>query len=245
VDTWRLAVTEFRDADHWRWELTDPAGQTRAEHAVNLDRGELEYTGFVDLAGFLRRRADPGRRVAAEAALLDRVGGWIGRRVLGPVGEALADAAPVVVEVAVPAGGEVLLDRPLELGHAHGRPLAGQEVSLVFVPPGPISSMVKAPIEGQLRMLAVYSLPVATGALALRRERHELSRLVRRAAARHRRAVQWRVLQYGVTRQQLLEVLEEGDGWDVVHFSGHGLAGGLLLEHADGSPDRASRPQRG
>ena len=230
-------MTEFRDADHWRWELIDPVGVRRAEHEVDLGHGEPDYEGFVDLAGFLRRRADPDRRLASEAVLVDRVGAWIGHRVFGPIGEVLADAEPVVVQVEVLEGAEVLLDRPLELGHAHGRPLARREVSLVFAPPGPITHVAKAPVDDRLRLLAVYSLPIETGALAIRRERYELTQLLRRVASRHRRAVEWRVLQYGVTRGRLKEVLEEGDGWDVVHFSGHGLAGGLLLEHTDGSPD--------
>ena len=47
-----------------------------------------------------------------------------------------------------------------------------------------------------------------------------------------------RVLQYGVTRQRLRDVLEEGEGWDVIHVAGHGAPGELTLETEDGSPDR-------
>ena len=50
-------------------------------------------------------------------------------------------------------------------------------------------------------------------------------------------AVELRVLQYGVTRDSLREALEEGEGWDVVHFSGHGLPGSLALELPDGGHD--------
>ena len=46
-----------------------------------------------------------------------------------------------------------------------------------------------------------------------------------------------RVLQYGVTRERLQEVLEEGEGWDVIHLSGHGAPGELELETEDGSAD--------
>jgi tetratricopeptide (TPR) repeat protein len=52
------------------------------------------------------------------------------------------------------------------------------------------------------------------------------------------RAVDLRVLQYGVTRDSLRQVLEEGEGWDVIHFSGHGLPGALVLEKSDGTADR-------
>ena len=46
-----------------------------------------------------------------------------------------------------------------------------------------------------------------------------------------------RVLQYGVTRERLRDVLEEGEGWDVIHSAGHGAPGELVLETEDGSPD--------
>ena len=88
-----------------------------------------------------------------------------------------------------------------------------------------------------LRMLAVFSLPTATSVLALRRERFELARLVRRIAARQRRRVELTVVQYGATRERLAAVAEAGDGWDVLHLSGHGGRGQFLLEKTDGSPD--------
>ena len=43
-------------------------------------------------------------------------------------------------------------------------------------------------------------------------------------------AVDLHVLQYGVTRERLRDVLEQGEGWDVIHFSGHGMPGALVLE---------------
>jgi hypothetical protein len=43
----------------------------------------------VDLAGFLRDRAVPDRRLASEAELVDRVGAWIGQQVLGEIAAVL------------------------------------------------------------------------------------------------------------------------------------------------------------
>ena len=54
------------------------------------------------------------------------------------------------------------------------------------------------------------------------------------------RAADVRVLQYGVTRDRLRDVLEEDEGWDVIHISGHGAPGELLLETEAGLPDRVS-----
>jgi tetratricopeptide (TPR) repeat protein len=240
----RLRVVDYQDPDHWRWLLQDPDGNFVADHQVALDPIEAEYLAFVDLAGFLRYRAEPDRRIASEAELVERVGRWVGRQVLGEsIGRALVDASPVVVDVVLPEDADFLLYRPLELAHVHGMPLARQDVSLVFQVEGEARPAAKAPIEGRLRLLAVFSLPTEGTALALRRERYGLVRLVRSIATRYRRAIEVHVLQYGVTRQRLGEALRAGAGWDVVHFSGHGLADGLVLEHPDGTGDPVHTPE--
>jgi hypothetical protein len=53
----------------------------------------------------------------------------------------------------------------------------------------------------------------------------------------HGKAVELQVLQYGATRKRLTDALLERAGWDVVHLSGHGRAGGLVLEDDAGRPD--------
>jgi len=73
-----------------------------------------------------------------------------------------------------------------------------------------------------------------------RRERYELVQLVREIAAGGRSA-DVRVLQYGVTRRRLREVLEEAEGWDVIHISGHGAPGELMLELVAVVREEASR----
>jgi tetratricopeptide (TPR) repeat protein len=240
----RLRVVDYQDPDHWRWLLTDPDGNLVADHAVALDPGEAEYLGFVDLAGFLQDRVVPDRRLSSEAELVDRVGGWVGRRVLGEqVGQKLVDAGPVVVDVVLPEDADFLLYRPLELAHVGGAPLARQDVSLALQVQGEAAAGAKDPVGERLRLLAAFSLPTGGTALALRRERYALVRLVRSIATRYRRAVEVQVLQYGVTRQRLGKALQEGAGWDVVHFSGHGLADGLVLEHEDGTADLVATPE--
>jgi hypothetical protein len=93
------------------------------------------------------------------------------------------------------------------------------------------------PAVGRLRVLGLFSLPEGGQPLNLRRERYELVRLVRRIAASGKSA-DVRVLQYGVTRDRLRDVLEEAEGWDAIHISGHGSPGKLFLETAAGRPDR-------
>ena len=223
----------------WRWLLTDQqTGTALADHQVDLDPASDEVARFNDLYGYARWHASPDRRAADEARIVAEAGSWVGRVLLGEaVGTAIADAAPVTVRVAVPAEAEPALLWPLELAHAGGRPLAARgDVTLVYDVDPNGTRHSKDAMSGALRMLAVFSQPTQTSVVALRRARYELGRLIRRIA-RQRGKVELRVVQYGVTRELLAEIADSGDGWDVLHLSGHGGRGLFVLEHADGSPD--------
>ncbi len=239
----RLEVANFDGSGGdlaWRWVLTEPGGAFVADHDVRLVAGEPGYEAFTDVDGYLRWRADPEDRVASEAALVADAGRWIGARVFGAVGQALAARAPVVVRVVVPGPARVVAFRPLELAVVAGRPLAAQGVTLVMQVAGKPAG-TKRPMGSRLRVLGLFSLPEGGGAaLNLRRERFELARLVHEVAAVAGRGVELRVLQYGVTRERLRTVMREGPGWDVVHISGHGGRGAFVLEHPDGKPDVVS-----
>lgn len=239
-----LQAVDVVDRHHWRWLLVD--GESRAplaDHQVALDPAGAQAAAFENLYSHVRWNADPQRRTESETELVALLGAWIGEQVLGTaVGAAIVDAAPVTVRVVVPPQAEFLLFRPLELAHVDGTPLALRgEVTLVFQV-GDDARVAKAPVGDALRMLAVFSLPTETSVLALRRERYELSRLVRRVLGRQRRVIELEVLQYGVTRDRLATIMESGGGWDVLHLSGHGGAGEFLLEDAAGSPDPISTP---
>jgi len=143
----------------------------------------------------------------------------------------------VVVRVRVPASAQFLLTLPLEIARIDGAPLAG--VSFVFQAADETPQAVE-PIGKRLRLLALFSVPPDGNALNLRRERQMLRQLVVQLSGAAGRAVDLRVLQYGVTRDSLKRVLEEAEGWDVIHFSGHGLPGALVLEKPDGTTDRVS-----
>jgi hypothetical protein len=132
MDELQLEVAEYTDIDYWRWRLTDAGGAFLADHPVALDRADPRYQAFVDLYPYLRYYAVPDRQLEHEAELLAEVGQWIGTQVWGQVGEKMVAAAPVTVHVRLPAALAGLAYRPLELGHIRGRPLARQEVSLVF-----------------------------------------------------------------------------------------------------------------
>jgi CHAT domain len=221
----------------WRWLLTDEdTGLLLADHAVDVSAQAAELAVFADLYEHVRWHAAPDRRAADEARFVGQAGEWAGRVLLGDlVGRAIVDAAPVTVNVS--AAGEVL-QWPLELAHVDGEPVVARgDVSFVYdINPG-TAPRVKAEVSDVLRVLAVFSLPAQLGVVALRRARYELSRLIRRIAARQSAVVELRVVQYGVTRQRLADIAGSGNGWDVLQLWGHGGPGVFVLEHADGSPD--------
>jgi hypothetical protein len=242
----RLEVRDFERPLRWRWLLSEEGtGTPLADHQVDLVGAPGEFAAFTDLYRYLRHYAVPDRRTSSEADIAARVGAWAGEVVLGrAVCAAIVAATPVTVRVVVPERAGFVVSWPLELAHVDGRPLAARgDVTLAYdLAPVPGS---RGPGGGPgataggrgLRMLAVFSLPTATSVLALRRERFELARLVRQIAARQRRRVELTVVQYGATRERLAAIAEAGDGWDLLHLSGHGGRGQFLLEKADGSPD--------
>ena len=83
---------------------------------------------------------------------------------------------------------------------------------------------------GRLRMLAVFSQPTRTDVLALRRERYALSRLIRTIAARERAHSGTAGRPVRGDPEAAEAIADNGDGWDVLHLSGHGTGGVLLLE---------------
>jgi tetratricopeptide (TPR) repeat protein len=241
----RLEVRDSAGPLWLRWLLSEEGtGEPLADHLADLGGAPGEFAAFTDLYRYMRWNAVPDRRISSEADIAARVGTWAGEVVLGrAVCDAIVAAAPVTVRVLVPERAAFVLSWPLELAYAGGRPLAARgDVTLAYelVPDlqgGPVEVVDAVLGSRGLRMLAVFSLPTATSVLALRRERYELVRLVRRIRARQRRQVELAVVQYGATRERLESVAEAGDGWDVLHLSGHGGRGQFLLERPDGSPD--------
>jgi hypothetical protein len=251
-----LEVADYQGPTQWYWRLTEAGGRFLGDHEAKLNPRDAEYAGFLDLYGYLKQNASPFNRRAEEARLVEEVGAWIGREVLGPLGEVILQAGtPSVVRVVIPPEPEAagLLYRPLELAHAQGKPLAVQDVSLVFEITGDQAPVVMREVGQKLRMLAVFSVPTTATALNLRQERHQLKRMIESLAAQRNLALELRVLQYGVTREALKKIFQEGEGWDIVHFSGHGQRGRLLLEKPDGTADEVTseewvellRPARG
>jgi len=244
-----LAAADVTGPGRWRWELRDAAtGQVIAEHRVSLDDAadSDQVTALGDLYEYVRWHADPLWR-DDEPRIVRETGTWASHAVLGDaITAAITAAAPATVLVSAPAPADQALLWPLELAFADGAPLAARgDVSFVYRmgnstaapgntgPANPASANPGRPV----RMLAAFSSPAGTGAIGLRRERYELAALIRRIADRDGAEIELRLLQYGVTRERLSEVVGSGGGWDLVHLSGHGSRAGFALERPDGSLD--------
>jgi tetratricopeptide (TPR) repeat protein len=237
-----LEALEVTNLGRWRWRLADSNGAVLAEHEARLDAADWEYTAFTDLDRYLRLHTASSYVVAEEATLVEQVGRWAGAAALGEtVGSVLTARAPATVRVLVPAGGEFLSAYPLEIAHIDGQPMARRGVTLVFeygeIGARAATLMAERPVRDRLRVLALFSLPVGGSMLALRKERYELARLIEALRTRSGLAVELRVLQYGVTRERLAKEATDGEGWDILHISGHGQADSLVLEMPDGSAD--------
>ena len=226
----RLETQDFASLAQWRWVLTDARDTVLAEREVRLDEECWQYEAFRDLGGYLTRfgRGEDTRIVA-------ELGAWIGAEVFGPVAAAMVSRRPATVRVVVPDLATPLLYRPMEIGCFRGRPFALHDVVLVMDIDSHNDDV--RPVADRLRVLGLFSLPDGLQALNLRRERYSLVRLFRGIAAKGK-AADIHVLQYGVSRDRLRDVLEEAEGWDIIHIAGHGAPGELLLETAEGKPDR-------
>jgi hypothetical protein len=169
----------------WRWLLLDAdTGITLTDRQVRIDPASWQFWAFTQLDRYLRLNADPTRRLADEARIVEALGAWVATELLGvTVTQTIADRAPVTVTVEVPATLNLLPQWPWELAHGGGVPLARQDVTLAYdISPGRDLAVPKEPVGDTLRILAVFSQPVSTEALALRRERHALTLLVRELA---------------------------------------------------------------
>ncbi|WFE58555.1 CHAT domain-containing protein [Micromonospora sp. WMMD712] len=227
-----LTATEVTGRWRWRWVLTDAATGTRlAEHTVRLNPDRWEVTALTDLDAYLSWRAEPDRRVASEAELVARLGEFVGREVLGvDVLAALRGVDPARLRIHV-GDAPFLTALPLELAELDGVPLAWHErLRVSFVTTG---ARRRTPPTGPVRMLAVFSLPTGTTALRLRSERQRLTSLIRGLD----RSIELEVMQWGVTRAALADAMARDGGPDLLHLSGHGRQGRILLEGPDGRPD--------
>ena len=228
-----LSVSRFSGPLEWDWSLTE-AGQELGRHTVRIAATEWQFAAFADLFGHVGWRTTAASRRRVEPLVARQLGEWAAERLLGDL--TLHFDGPATVEVIMPGPAAALGLLPLEAMVVGDRTLALRRVTFVFhtcadgqhSPP-----LAKRSPGDRLRILAVFSLPSGTTALALRRERVTLSRLLDQLSA----DIDLRVLQYGTTREMFRQACADPLGWDVVHVSGHGEAASIVLETPDSEPD--------
>lgn len=233
----QLHVTDWQDDAHWRWVLQDARGNFLADHSVALDASDGMYRAFVALEDYLWAQTP----IAETHAELERIGAWMGAHVFGGLAEKLRanlQSPATVVRMTVPASAQNLLFRPFEIAHLAGKTFAEWGVRFVYaLANAPAPKTKPAGATQSVRVLAIYSLPDRANPLNVRRERYLLKHDLEHLAAAQGLALELRILQYGATRAILRDALEQAPGWDVIHFSGHGREGELLLETPDGKSD--------
>ncbi len=246
----QLQLSDYLDPTRWHWRLYDARGALLADQAVRVDPTSREYAAWLDLGAYLDYYSEV---YSPEQQLID-LGIWIGAHFFGALRDVLwqqrrGTATPITVFV--PPTAHDLLLRPWELAcFADGARFVDAGLRFVYTvgePPTPGRVRPQPPAEpaASVRVLAAFSLPVAANPLNLRRERYGLQQLVRELVQTRSRAVELRVLQYGATRATLQDALEEGAGWDIIHLSGHGAQGELLLEDERGGSDAINAAELG
>jgi hypothetical protein len=235
-----LEVVEFIDLTRWRWTLRDISGRLLGEHFAFLDPKAVEYEGFIDLPKFVSLHA-ASEAPEDERAPLERFGNWLTSSAFGALAPTMASYGATTVRILVPPGAEALVLCPFESATINGKPLSLSNIVLVFEVTADPLAPVKRGIGDKLRVLAVFSLPPVQSPLNLRTERRALRQLTDELVGSGDPAnIELRTLQYGTTRESFRDILEDGDGWDVLHFSGHGIPGKLIFEKQDGSTDVVS-----
>ena len=234
-----LEMLDFDSPAHWRWKLSDGEGNVLVDLQVDFNASAWEFEAFKDLAYYLDAFRSADQPMDEEQAAVRDVGTWVGSTLLGAVGERVVELRQSVLlvlpsEVEHASG---VAGWPWELALVGGQSLAEVGVNFVICGHAKVEPLITTRGDA-LRMLAVFSSPQGPDALDLRRERVALVRQVAEIAVSQQRAVELQVLQYGVTRAVLESTLSSPDGWDILHISGHGAAGLLVLEdeggHADG-----------
>lgn len=234
-----------------RLHLTDEHGRQLGANQVRLaEHKPALWQGLFDTREFVRTYANSVRftdRPATAADLLDQIGTFLGKDILGPgILEALypgvhhrslvvrqpaaqedrlaAAFARVPWEIARPAAGQApLLERNLVVRME----TPGTVPSWAPPPPGP---------DEHLRVLLVFAEAPGSRPLAMRLEREQLRDLFYDEVMPRRR-VSVDVLCHGVTRVALREKVRDASGYHVVHWSGHGHHNLLELQGEDGKAD--------
>jgi CHAT domain len=232
-----LTVTNYSTDRQWSWELSS-SGIPIARHDVQVDPADPSFEAFTNIQAYVTWRVPPRAAQSVKSGVLDDLGRWITPKLFGPIAAVLCNGSSADVNVVLPPAAAHFASWPFELAWYDGGAIAVRDVVFTYEVnrgrPGPADRPL---VEAPIRILGVFALPVGQHPLSLRNERRHLEGLFRQMSADSGLDVRFSFVQYGVTRERLTRVLRDPEGWDIVHFSAHGVAGGLALEAPDGSLD--------
>ena len=232
-----LTLTNYSTDRQWSWELSS-RGIPLARHDVRVDPADPSFEAFTNIQAYVTWRTSPRTPQSVKSEVLDDLGRWITAKLFGPIADALCDGLPTVVNVVLPPAASHFASWPFELAWYDGSAVAVRDVVFTYeVARAGSSPADRAPVEAPVRVLGVFALPAGQRPLSLRNERRQLERLFWQMSADAGLDVRFSFVQYGVTRERLAQVLREPNGWDIIHISAHGVAGGLALEAPDNSLD--------
>ena len=204
--------------------------------------------GLFDLRNYLRLYVKEGQETAAVA----EIGVCIAEEVLGrEIFEKLwLSGSQRTLRIQLPGASEeknhlvaALARVPWEIA----RPSAGQRtlgernllVRVVHDMQASTSTPVALGPDEPLRVLFVFAEARGSRPLGARQERRELLRLFERNIYPQRRVVA-HFLTHGVTRERLIDQIQQHNGYHIVHWSGHGHLNLLELAKPGGAKDLLS-----
>ena len=232
-----LTLTSYSTDRQWSWELSCE-GVPLASHDIQVDPADPSFEAFTNVQAYVTWQLSPRAPQSAKSDLLDDLGRWITGRFFGAIAPVLCDRSPATVNVVLPPAAAHFASWPFELAWYDGAAIVMRDIVFTYemarAGPAPAS---RTPAEAPIRVLGVFALPAGERPLSLRDERRRLETLFQELSADAGLDVRFSFVQYGVTRQRLDRVLREPEGWDIIHVSAHGVAGGLALEAPDGSLD--------
>lgn len=231
------------------FRLLDAHGSQLAYRHTDFKTISLSHRhGLFDLRNYLRLYVEEGKETAAVA----EIGVCIAEEVLGQdIFEKLwVSKSQRTLRIQLPGAAEeenhlvaALARVPWEIA----RPSAGQQtlgernllVRVVHDMQEPASQPVELAPDESLRVLFVFAEARSSRPLGARQERRELLRLFEKEIYPNRRVVA-HFLTHGVTRERLIDQIQQHGGYHVVHWSGHGHLNLLELAKPGGAKDTLS-----
>ncbi len=229
--------------------LRDASGVQLAYRKTDFETvSKSRQRGLFDLRNYLRLYVEEGK----ESATVAEIGVCIAEQVLGPeiFTKLWESQSQRTLRIQLPGASDTenhlvaaLARVPWEI--ARPTPTAqtlGERNLLVRVVhdmQAPASIPMELKPDEELRVLFVFAESRGSRPLGARKERRELLRLFEKEIYPQRRVIA-HFLTHGVTRERLVDHIQDQGGYHVVHWSGHGHLNLLELCRPGGAPDHLS-----